>query len=339
MADPAFPYFPILALLTSILVLIPLPWHLQQWNAGTCLFMLWSSIICLISFVNSLIWHGNVNNIAPVWCDISSQIILASNAGIAAATVCISRRLYMITALRGFYATREERRRALGKDLSISIGIPVLVCILHFIVQPYRFDILEDIGCYPSTYNSILAYVLHYMWPIAMGLISFMYGCLALRLYHIRRAEISRLMAGGKQDSTSLTVSRYFRLIILALIHVMCTIPTGAFAIYSGATKMNPQDSLTHRNWERVRTISSEEWRGDVIWQGMVEINRWMAVFCGLVFFLLFGFAVEARKSYSTAWKWLVKKVQRRDDQLPRHRPKWKTWSHLSSMSGSTVVG
>ncbi|KAL0570227.1 a-factor receptor [Marasmius crinis-equi] len=339
MADPLFPFFPILAFITFILVLIPLPWHLQQWNAGTCLFMFWSAIVCLIEFVNSLIWHGNVRNVAPVWCDISSQIIIASNAGIAAATVCISRRLYMITALRGFYSTKAERSRALGKDLSISIGIPILVCVLHFIVQPYRFDILEDVGCYPATYNTLLAYVLHYMWPIAMGLISFIYGCLALRLYHIRRAEISRLMVGDKQDHASLTVSRYFRLIILALVHVICTIPTGVFAIYTGASQMDPYGSAPRRDWKKVRTILGDEWRGDRIWHGMVEINRWMPVFCGVVFFLLFGFALEARRSYVTAWRWLVNKWKRNDGLPSPQRPKWRSWSKTSSISGSTVVG
>ncbi|KAK1227874.1 a-factor receptor [Marasmius sp. AFHP31] len=339
MADPAFPFFPIFAFITFILALIPLPWHLQQWNAGTCLFMFWTSIVCLIHFVNALIWHGNVRNVAPVWCDISSQIIIASNAGLAAATVCISRRLYMITALRGFYSSKAERRRALGKDLSICIGIPLLVCVLHLIVQPYRFDILEDVGCYPATYNTLLAYVLHYMWPIAMGLISFIYGCLALRLFHIRRAEISRLMAGDK-DSAALTISRYFRLMILALIHVICTIPTGVFAIFHGATQMNPYGSYIRRDWTKVRTILGEEWRADQMWYGMVEINRWMPIFCGVVFFLLFGFALEARRSYAMAWKWLVSKFKRRNDGLPPpQRPKWQSWGKQSSISGSTVVG
>ena len=81
-------------------------------------------------------------------------------------------------------------------DLCISLGIPVLVMILRacyvffqllshllitlspldFIVQPHRYDILEDIGCQPATYNTLPAYFLVFMWPILLGLISFIYS-------------------------------------------------------------------------------------------------------------------------------------------------------------------
>lgn len=43
-------------------------------------------------------------------------------------------------------------------------------------VQPHRFDILEDIGCYPVVYNTLLAYPLVFMWPIVLGLVSFCYS-------------------------------------------------------------------------------------------------------------------------------------------------------------------
>lgn len=68
--DPTYPLFPILAFLGFILVLIPLPWHLEAWNTGTCLYMIWAALACLNQAVNSVVWHGNALNVAPVWCDI-----------------------------------------------------------------------------------------------------------------------------------------------------------------------------------------------------------------------------------------------------------------------------
>lgn len=44
------------------------------WNTGTCLFMAWTGLACLNSFVNSIVWNGNVINWAPVWCDISRSL-------------------------------------------------------------------------------------------------------------------------------------------------------------------------------------------------------------------------------------------------------------------------
>ncbi|ESK87358.1 pheromone receptor [Moniliophthora roreri MCA 2997] len=320
MADPMYPLFPILVFITFIITLIPLPWHLQQWNAGTCLFMLWTSSVCLVLFTNSVVWSGNTANVAPVWCDISSQIIIASNAGLAASTVCISRRLYCITALRGAYATKAERRRALGEDLSISIGIPLAVCVSHLIVQPYRFQIIEDVGCYPSTYDSLLAYLLYYIWSIAMGFVALFYGCLALRQFHLRRAEISKLksMKSINNDTSSttefLTVSRYIRLFILALIHVLCTIPVGIYYIYVSATQMAIAiaQGEPRRDWTKIQYIPSSVWRSDATMYSCIEINRWMPVFCGVVFFGIFGFASEARGRYKMWWRCIINRIHGR---------------------------
>lgn len=68
--DPTYPLFPIFAFLGFLVSIIPLPWHLQAWNAGTCAFMIWTGLSCLSEFINSIIWRGNVLNVAPVWCDI-----------------------------------------------------------------------------------------------------------------------------------------------------------------------------------------------------------------------------------------------------------------------------
>ena len=40
------------------------------WNTGTCLYMIWTGLACLIQFINSIVWRSNVINWAPVWCDI-----------------------------------------------------------------------------------------------------------------------------------------------------------------------------------------------------------------------------------------------------------------------------
>jgi hypothetical protein len=70
MTDFAYPLFPVFALLGAILPLVPLAWHLQAWNSGTCFYMLWASVICLNQFVNSILWHETAVDFAPVWCDI-----------------------------------------------------------------------------------------------------------------------------------------------------------------------------------------------------------------------------------------------------------------------------
>ena len=46
----------------------------------------------------------------------------------------------------------------------------------EYIVQGHRFNILENIGCYPAVTNTPVTYVVSYVWPVLLGLISATYG-------------------------------------------------------------------------------------------------------------------------------------------------------------------
>lgn len=70
MTDFAYPLFPIVSFIGFVLALVPLLWHLQAWNSGTCYFMLWTALSCLNKFVNSVVWAGNVANTSPAICEI-----------------------------------------------------------------------------------------------------------------------------------------------------------------------------------------------------------------------------------------------------------------------------
>ncbi len=47
---------------------------------------------------------------------------------------------------------------------------------IEYIVQGHRFNIFEEIGCYPFTYNTPPAYLLVWMLPIPIGLVSGTYA-------------------------------------------------------------------------------------------------------------------------------------------------------------------
>ena len=68
-----YPLYSVLSFLGFVVVLIPFSRHLQAWNTGTCAYMFLVSLACLIEFVNSLVWAGNLFNTIPVWCDISNR--------------------------------------------------------------------------------------------------------------------------------------------------------------------------------------------------------------------------------------------------------------------------
>jgi hypothetical protein len=62
--------FSLFSFVGFLLCMIPLPWHLEAWNTGTCLYMIWAGLGCLNLFINSIIWNGNAFLKAVVWCDI-----------------------------------------------------------------------------------------------------------------------------------------------------------------------------------------------------------------------------------------------------------------------------
>lgn len=55
----------------------------------------------------------------------------------------------------------------------------------EFVVQGHRYDIFEDIGCFPALVNSLPTYFLSGIWPIPIGLISAVYcGTYPFLIHH-----------------------------------------------------------------------------------------------------------------------------------------------------------
>ncbi|KAJ8474492.1 hypothetical protein ONZ45_g15928 [Pleurotus djamor] len=307
--DPTFPAYPVLSFITFLLVLVPLPWHFQAWNAGTCLYMIWTAIGCLNYFINSIVWHGNAINWAPVWCDISTRLTVGLSVAIPAASLCINRRLYKIASVQAASITHADKKRAVLIDLAIGLGIPFTQMGLQMIVEGHRFDIWEDIGCLPKTFNTPPAYPLSILWPLVIGLVSAVYCILTLRAFMIRRLQFQQLLA----RNASLTINRYFRLMALATLELLFNTPISAYGVYLSITSspIQPWRGMAdaHFDWYTVDTFPAILWRWNKTAVISLEISRWSIVFCGLVFFAFFGFAEEARRHYRQTFWAIAKKL------------------------------
>jgi pheromone a factor receptor len=102
------PYFPIACAIATVLVLIPSPWHWKARNFGTLIFIFWTVVGNVIFFVKSIVWAGNLNNPAPIWCDIATKLVVGLGPGLPAASLCINRRLYLVASTKGASITRGE---------------------------------------------------------------------------------------------------------------------------------------------------------------------------------------------------------------------------------------
>ncbi|EAU87392.2 pheromone B alpha 1 receptor [Coprinopsis cinerea okayama7 len=300
--------FSMFAFIGFLCCAIPFPWHLEAWNTGTCLYMFWTGLGCLFQFVNSIVWNRNAINWAPVWCDITARFIVGCSWAIPAASLCINRRLYHIASVRSVTISRAEKRRAIMVDLAIGLGLPILGMILQYIPQGHRFNIFEDVGCYPFTYNTPVAFALVWCPPVAIGLVSGVYCVLSIRNFWKRHNQFSELLS----NHSNLTSNRYIRLMALAATDVLLTVPLGSWAI-SLNVSMGIHPWLgwedTHRGFSRVDQFPAILWRSDKITEICIEFTRWNIVVCALVFFAFFGFADEARKHYKSAVSTVAKKM------------------------------
>ncbi|TDL19572.1 STE3-domain-containing protein [Rickenella mellea] len=306
-----YPLYPVVSFLCLILVLVPLPLHWQLRNAGTSMYIIWTATSCFILFVNSIIWHNNAIDKAPVWCDISGRILLGLGIGIPACALCIQRRLYLATQI--VITNQKEKMKNFIQDLFITLGFPLLVMALVYIVQDHRYDIYEDFGCTTPIYNVWPAYPIYNIWPVAIGLVSLCYSVLNLRAFVKRRSELNEFLNSG---IVGYNRHHDVRLMCLAGTDIAFTIPLSVWVLVSDIRSMKPYVS-----WEdlhhafSVRTYPDIVWRNDGDLRFIVEVSRWIIILCALIFIVFFTFTEESRRKYCLAFDAVVKRLG---------------WSHLN---------
>lgn len=305
MAYPNY-VFSIFAFVGFIISMVPLPWHLEAWNIGTCSYMLWVGVGCLMYFVNSIVWNGNAINWAPVWCDISSRYIIALTVAIPICSLCINRRLYYIATSDTVMHSKKEKRRAIIIDLTMCIGVPVLEMILAYIPQGNRFNIYGDFGCLPAIYPTWVAVVLYLLPPILIGCVSAVYCVLTIIAFNRRRLQFKEILSAH----SNLSASRYYRLMFMASVDLILTVPLATYVLVANTHGLQPWISWenVHYDFSRVDQIPALLWKS-MPGGTLIDLQRWFVVMGAFVFFLLFGFADEAKKHYRAAFSSVVKRV------------------------------
>jgi len=168
----------------------------------------------------------------------------------------------------------------------------------------------------PATWNTHLTYVLVWCWPLAIALVSAVYGCKFASAFPPFRAliciflspvfTVRAFMKRRKQfkdfvSSTGMvTFNRYWRLVILATVDFTITVPLTIWVLVANASleDVYPWVSWadTHWGYSRIFQIPTEVLNPEQI--ARLEVYRWSAVLCAFGFFAFFGFADEARKNY-----------------------------------------
>ena len=132
---------------------------------------------------------------------------------------------------------------------------------------------------------------------------------MSIRAFRKRQSEFKEILS----SNSSLNPNRFFRLMALAALEVLCCIPLAITSIVLNATRgeVRPWISWedTHWGFSRVDQIPSLIWRSDPTANVSLEMSRWLVVVCGLIFFAFFGFADEAQRHYKLAFDSVAKRV------------------------------
>ncbi|KAH7873493.1 pheromone A receptor-domain-containing protein [Lentinula edodes] len=290
-----------LSLSASVLVFIPFYWHFKTRNTGTCLFMAWTGLACLVLSINSILWNNSTSNFAPLWCDISAKFLVGANSAISSVSLCINLRLWLVASDR---VRTLEKRGVVVIELLLGLGVPVTEMIFQYFVQDRRFDIYEGFGCIAASDNVLMMYLLLLAPQFLLGIASTTFNVLALIAYHrMYKYMLDTQYSPTFHRQTTLSVS-FLWFLTLGIISILCSISYAVFVVYFNATASADgfvywkSWKLTHLDIKAVNVYDENEWRGDMMTEFLLEANRWIFVGLALLFFVFFGLTSEARRRY-----------------------------------------
>ncbi|RXW17912.1 hypothetical protein EST38_g7942 [Candolleomyces aberdarensis] len=297
------PELPFFAFLSAVLVLIPLPWHWQARNVATLSMIFWLFVVSLIYGINTIVWRGHARDVAPVYCDIATKIVLGGSYGLPFATLCIAKHLEMVSSSRTVSYTIADRKRRMILDAILCFFCPMIFMALHYVVQGHRYDIIQNLGCTASIYISIPAIFIIWFPPL-----------LSLALHHFVQRRL--IFAAHLQNSKSgLTTNRYLRLIAMAITTMFWGTSIHTYIFYVNvAPGLRPYTSWAdvHFGFSRVDKfllLIFPNW-----FVNAFLLAWWSVPASGIIFFLFFGFGEEAMKEYRKVWAWIKRNVLRKKD-------------------------
>ena len=308
---------PVLAILTLILDIPSLVWHIKNRNLAAYTLISWIVLLNFFNFSNALIWP--TDDIENWWhgqglCDIEVKIQLGAQMGLIGSLCCIMRNLARALNTNKTVVTRTkaQRQRHLAFELAVCIVPAVYMILIHYVVQVNRYYILSIAGCRSTLDLSLATVFLVDIPPCVFILVVAYYCVLVIHRIRIYRKNFAAILSS---TSSGLTKSRFLRLFIYALILLLAYLPVQFYVLY---TRL--QYGLYPYDWDRVH---GPEWQtiGLVPMNGIVEFDVWIQISLGFTVFFCFGVGQDAMATYRS---WLLKcgfghifPRLRRDNQAP----------------------
>ncbi|KAJ9192255.1 hypothetical protein DTO166G4_6291 [Paecilomyces variotii] len=288
---------PLLSLLSIILSITPLMWHLRNSNFPAVCLVGWFLVNNVFNIVNAFIWP--TDDVDSWWsgvglCDVEVKLMVASYVGLPGALLCIFRHLAEVldTERTVLVPSRSQRRKKLAIEISFCLVIPILAMITHFFVQKTRYMLYTISGCVNNFDESWVTLVLSYLWPTVICMIAAYYCCLVMYRIIKYNREFGAILSGSRGSSMNKT--RFLRLFCMASVMLLAILPTQAYVLY-----VDIQLSLPWHDYSFSR-LHGPGWNTiiKVATHGQSFFDRWIPIGGTLVLFIFFGFGKDATSMY-----------------------------------------
>ncbi|KAF7372884.1 STE3-domain-containing protein [Mycena sanguinolenta] len=298
------------AFIAAFSLFLALPPHWRARNVATLSIIAWLFVTNIIFAVDALIWGNSDAIVAVVWCDITTKILIGSSFALPAACLCICIHLEQVSSVRAARTTAADKRRRQIFEASMCFGLPLFFMALHYVVQGHRFDIIEQYGCRPTTYSSILAIMLISVPPLILGAGALVFAALALRHFLARRLTFLTHLSSSP---SGLTPSRYIRLILMSSLQMVWALATTLYNLVFTLryTTLRPYTSWAdvHSGFSRVAQFPTIFIPAEV--EKMYHAAWWVTPASTAIFVLFFAFGHEAMEDYKRVGRAVVGLVRR----------------------------
>ncbi|THG94558.1 hypothetical protein EW026_g6940 [Hermanssonia centrifuga] len=297
------PELPYIAFLAAALVLVPLPWHWRAGNVATLSMIFWLFLVDVIYGVDAVVWANNVEIVVPVWCDITTKVIVGANFALPAACMCVCVHLAQVASVSQVRTSINAKRRRQIIEFIFCYLLPAIWMALHYIVQGHRFDIIEVYGCRATNYVSLPAIFLMWFPPLLMSVIASIFASIALVSFVRRRLTFAKHL---ESNDCGLNLSRYMRLISMTFIQmVISVIATTSTMVFSIKNGYRPWTNWADVHWDFSRI---DQYPIDLLppfYQNFYYAIWWIIPASSFIFFIFFAFGQEAMKEYRGCATWV----------------------------------
>lgn len=319
----------------ALIISIPgLAWHIKNRNLPASSMIGWIVLLNLMNVFNALIWpNDNIDQWwdGQIYCDIEIKLEIASTMGLVGSLACIMRSLAQALDTNNIrlMPSRGQRIRQLVLNTLLCVAFPILIALLHFVLQPLRYYIFAIAGCKASYSSSWYTILLGYIWPPVLCILNGYYAfLLSIRIYRYRR-DFSSILASS---SSGMNKSRFIRLSASAMTVFIVVLPVQAYALY-----VNVENGLSE-------TWSPTTWQTIVYVPtlGVVYPDRWVRLGIALPVFLCFAWGKDANSIYRSWLRLLgftkLFPVLAQPDLLDTSPSNNKESRTVSSFSKSTTI-